>query len=109
DVGRRRQDHRGNDRFFDLLDAAGVRQLCGGVDFLDLAVGRGDAIQNAWRGRDQVDVELALEPLLDDLHVEQAKEAAAEAEPERGRGFRIEMERRVVQPQLLERVSELRI
>jgi len=32
-------------------------------------------------GRDQVQVELALEALLDDLHVEEAEETAPEAEP----------------------------
>ena len=54
-------------------------------------------------------VELALEPLLDDLHVQQAEEPAAEAEAERGRRFRLEEERRVVQPQLLQRVAQLRV
>ena len=73
------------------------------------AVGRRHAVQHARRGRDQVHVELALEPLLDDLHVQQAEEAAAEAEAERGRGLRLEEERRVVQPQLLERVAQLRV
>jgi hypothetical protein len=38
---------------------------------------------HAGRGGDQVQVELALEPLLHDLHVQQAEEAAAEAEAER--------------------------
>ena len=39
--------------------------------------------------RDEVEVELALEALLDDLHVEQAQEAAAEAEAERDRALRL--------------------
>ena len=103
-----RQDHRGDDRLFDLLDAAGVGQLRRAVDLLHDAVGRRDAVEHARRGRDQVDVELALEPLLHDLHVQQAEEAAAEPEAQRGRRFRLEMERRVVQPQLLERIAQLR-
>ena len=40
------------------------------------------------RGRDEREVVLALEPLADDLHVQQAEEAAAEAEAERARRLR---------------------
>ena len=58
---------------------------------------------------EQVEVELALEPLLDDLHVQEPEEAAAEAEAERGRGLRLVEEGRVVEPQLLERVAQLRV
>ena len=61
------------------------------------------------RGHEQVEVELALEPLAHDLHVQQAEEAAAEAEAERLRGLRLVEERGVVQLQPLERVAELRV
>ena len=104
-----REDHRGDDRLLELLDAAGVGQLRRAVDLLHLAIGRGHAVEHAGRRRDEVLVELALEPLLDDLHVQQAEEAAAEAEAERGRRFRLEEERGVVQPQLLERLAQLRV
>ena len=57
----------------------------------------------------QIEVELPLEPLPDDLHVEQAEEAAAEAEPERLGRLRLVEERRVVQLQPLERVTQLRV
>ena len=67
------------------------------------------AVGDVRRGDEQVEVELALEPLADDLHVQQAEEAAAEAEPERLRGLRLVEERGVVQLQLLERVAELRV
>ena len=87
----------------------GVGQLGRAVDLLHHAVGRRHPVQHARRRRDQVHVELALEPLLDDLHVQQAEEAAAEAEAERGRRLRLVEERRVVQPQLLERVAQLRV
>ena len=91
------------------LDPAGIGQLRRAVDLLHHAVGRGHAVEHARRGRDQVHVELALEPLLDDLHVQQPEEAAAEAEAQRRRRLRLEEERRVVQPQLLERVAQLRV
>ena len=55
------------------------------------------------RGDDQVEVVLALEPLLDDLAVQEAEEAAAEAEAERGARLGLVAERRVVEPELLER------
>ena len=61
------------------------------------------------RRGDQVEVELALEALLDDLHVEQAEEAAAEPEPERDRALRLVGEARVVEVQLLERVAQQRV
>ncbi len=58
---------------------------------------------------DEVDPELALEALLDDLHVEQAEEAAAEPEPERDGALGLVRERRVVEMELLERLAEFRI
>ena len=51
------------------------------------AVGQVELVDDARRGGDEVEVELALQPLLDDLEVQQAEEAAAEAEAERGRAF----------------------
>ena len=68
-----------------------------------------DAVRDVRRGHEQVEVELALEPLAHDLHVQQAEEAAAEAEAERLRRLRLVEERRVVQLQPLERVAELRV
>ena len=80
-------------RLLDVLDLPFGRDLGRVVDLDHLAVGQGDAVAHGRRGRDEVEVVLALEPLLDDLHVEQAEEAAAEAEAERGRGLRLEGER----------------
>ena len=42
-----------------------------------------DFVFDARSGRQQFQVVLALEPLLDDLHVQQPEEATAEAEAER--------------------------
>ena len=50
---------------------------------ISLAVAQLDLVDHRRRGRDQVEVELALQPLLDDLEVQEAEEAAAEAEAER--------------------------
>ncbi len=62
-------------------------------------VGELDPVDDRGRGRDEVEVELALEPLLDDLEVEEPEEAAAEAEAERGRGLHFVTEARVVEAQ----------
>ena len=64
-------------------------------------------VDDRGRGGDEVEVVLALQPLLDDLHVQQAEEAAAEAEAERLRGLRLEGEGGVVEPQLLQRVAQV--
>ena len=74
-----------------------------------VSVWRLDAIGDVRGGDDQVEVELALEPLADDLHVQQSEEAAAKAEAERLGGLGLVEERRVVQLQPLERVTQLRI
>ena len=67
------------------------------------------AVLDRRRRREQVEVELALEPLLDDLHVQQPEESAAEPEPERVAALRLVDDRRVVQPELVERVAQLRV
>ena len=45
-----------------------------------------DLVDHARRGGDEVEVIFAGQPLLDDLQVEEAEEAAAEAEAEGGAG-----------------------
>src|SRR5581483_4420676 len=65
-------------------------------------------VRDRRRGGDEREPELALETLADDLHVEQPEEPAPEPEPE-CRGPRgLVREARVVEPQLLERVAEIR-
>ena len=63
-------------------------------------------VHHGRRGGDQVHVEFALQPLLHDFHVQQAEEAAAEAEAERLRHFRLVLQRGVVQLQLFQRVAQ---
>ena len=72
-----------------------------------LAVSLEHAVGDVRRGHDQVEVELALEPLAHDLHVQQAEEAAAEAEAERLRRLGLVEERGVVELEPLERVAQL--
>ena len=66
-----------------------------------------DLVLDVGRGGEQLQVVLALEPLAHDVHVEQAEEAAAEAEAERLAGLGLPRQRGVVERQLLERVAQV--
>ncbi len=90
-------DHRFDDGLFDFPDVAGIRKFRRAVDFDDFAGHARDAVTHARRGRNQIKAELALQPLLHDFHVQQAEEAAAKAETERDRIFRLVEKCRVVQ------------
>ena len=71
------------------------------------SVGHVNPVHDRRRGRDQVQVEFARQPLLDDFEVQQAEKAAAEAETERRRGFRLVDEAGVVEAQFREAVAQL--
>ena len=64
---------------------------------------------DAGRRGDKVKVKLALKTLGDDLHVEQAQKAAAEAEAQRGTRLRLKGQARVVELQFLQRVLQVGI
>ena len=72
-----------HDRFADLLDDAHVGEVGRIVDHEDLAVGLHHLVDDARVGGDDVHVVLATQALDDDLHVEEAQEAAAESKAER--------------------------
>ena len=84
-----------------ISPASGIRvglEMCS-----DLSVAVDDLVGDVGGGLDQGEVALALEPLLDDLHVEHAQEPAAEAEAQRVGRLGLEREARVVERQLLQR------
>ena len=93
----------------DLGDARRVGHVGRVVDRDHGPVGQRDLELHRRHRRHQLEVVLALQPLADDVHVQQAEEAAAEAEPERVGGLRLPGQRRVVERQLLERVAQLGI
>ena len=84
DVVAGNHDKDAHDGFFDLFDDLGFGEVGRVVDDEFFAVGFGDLVDHGGISRDDVHVELAAEALLDDFHVEKAKEAAAEAEAECG-------------------------
>ena len=95
-----------DDRLADFLDALGLGKKRRVVDDELGAIGHGDLIDHGRIGGDHVHVELAAEAFLDDLHVEQAEEAAAETEAERGGAFLLIGERGIVDLELAHRHLE---
>ena len=101
----------GHDRGLDprLLHALDMHRIgiVGRIVQLALrAVGHPELVDDRGRGGDEVEVELALQPLLHDLEMQQPQEAAAEAEAQGGTRLGLEMERRIVQPELGERFAQ---
>jgi hypothetical protein len=107
DVLARDHDPRLHVRFLDPVDHRARRHQRRVLHQHLLAVRLEDVVLHARDGGDEIEVELALEPLLHDLHVEETEEAAAEAEAEGGGGLGLVLERRVVELELLERVAEV--
>ena len=96
-----------DDGFFDLHDLRERRQL-GRIVHGDLAaIGQVDVEPHAGRSGDEIQIEFPLQPLLDDLHVEQTQEAAAQTEAQRRGGFRLIGEAAVVEAQLLHGVAQV--
>ena len=71
----------------------------GVIDEHDFSARRHHFVNDARRRRDDIHVVFAPEPFLDDLHVEQAEEAAAKPKAERDGAFRLINESRIVKPQ----------
>ena len=98
-----------DDGLFDLGDLAGIGPARRIVDFDHCAVGLVDLVADAGRGGDELEIEFAFEALLNDFHVEQAEEAAAEAEAEGDGTFGLEEEGRIVQAKFFERFAQSRV
>ncbi len=95
-----------DDGFANLGDLALVRDLGWVLHHDHLAIGLEDLVDHTRRGRDQVLVEFALQPLLHDLHVQQAQEAAAKAEAQRLAYFGFVVQGRVVELELFQRIAQ---
>lgn len=65
------------------------------------------SVDDVGRGGDQVQIELALQTLAGDLHVQQTQEATPEPETQRHRCFRLIGQRRVVEPQLVQGIAQI--
>jgi hypothetical protein len=101
-------DDRGaDDRLLDVVDVGGIRHAARGCPPRRRAVVERHAVDDRGVGVDDVEVELAAQALLDDVHVEQAEEAAAEAEAEGHGALGVEGEGRIVEVQLLQSLAHL--
>src|SRR5207244_10814269 len=89
-----------------LGDPVRRRQLRWVLDVEHLTRRGEDPVPDARRRDDQREIELALEPLLDDLHVQRAEEPAAEPVAEREGGLRLVGEGGIVEAKLLEGVAQ---
>ena len=107
DVVLGREDRGAHHRLAHLGDLAAGRELARVRDRDGLLVFGRDLVDHGRRGRDDVEPELALEPLGDDLEVQQAEEAGAEAEAERDRRLGLVDERGVRELELVERLAQL--
>ena len=87
-------------------DVIRIGQFAGRIDAEDGAVGLQHLVGHRRRGLDHLDVELALEALLDDLHVQQAEESAAETEAQRVVALRLEAEAGVVERKPIHRIAQ---
>ena len=105
----RREDVRDDDRFAYFLDVLRGRHLGWVVQRHHAAVRFQHLVNHRRRSGDEIEVVFALEPLLDDLHMQQAEEAAAEAEAHRLRTFWLKRERGIVELELFERLAQVRI
>src|SRR5690606_22081965 len=96
-----------HDRLAHLLDHRRVGQARGVVDIDDVAVLLHHLIDHGGGGGDQVQVVLALQTLLDDLHVQHAEKADAETETQRVGAFRLVLQRGVIPGELFQSVAEI--
>jgi hypothetical protein len=96
----------GDDGLADFLDRPLIGHFGGVLDHQHLAVGAHHLVDHAGRGGDQVLVELALEALLHDLHVQQAQKAAAKAKAQRLADLGLVAQGRVVELELFQRIAQ---
>src|SRR5256885_1123698 len=107
DIDGRDDDRQLHERLRDRFDGGGIRQQGRIVDVRRATTTEMDLVLDSRRGRDQLELELALEALLHDLEMQQAQEATPKAEAERRRVLGLVRKSGVVQLQLLERLLQV--
>ena len=90
-----------------MVEPRRVRQLRRVVDIDLAAVGQERPVRHRRRRGDQRQVELPLQPLPDDLHVQQPEEPAAEPDAQCVRRLRLEREARIVELEFVQRVAQV--
>ncbi len=95
-----------NDRFADFLDLAEVGQLGRILDLDHRTVTHHHLIHHGRRGGNEVLVKFPLQTLLNDFHVQQAEEAAAEAETQGLGNFRLVLEGGIIELELFQGLAQ---
>src|SRR4029450_158804 len=109
DVACRSQNRGLDHRLIHLRDLASDR-IFRRIGYLDFgAVFHDPPVDHVRRGGDQIKIKLPLQTFPDDLHVQQAKEADPESEPESARGFWLVSQRSGVELELVQGFPEFRI
>ena len=98
-----------DDRLANRLDIGGLGPARGIIDLDNAAVGQRDVVAHPRSGGDQIQFVLALQPLLNNLHMKQAEKSAAEAESQGDRALRLEEERRIVEAKFFQSVAQERV
>jgi len=102
-----RCDDGGNDEgLLHRLDLADIRQVGRIIDLQRFAVSEVNAINDVRVRGDDVEVEFAAQALLNNLHVKKPQKAAAEAETERDRRFRLITKRGIIESELIQALAE---
>ena len=96
-------------RFFHIVDLRRVRHVrrIRQVDYFSVCLV--DLINNARRGRHEIQIVLSLQPLLDDLQMKEPQESAAETESQSHRRLCLELERSVIELELFKGIPQVRI
>ena len=91
----------------DAVDVRGIGQILRARDLTHAAVCEVDVVVHRGGGRDEIEAKLALEPLLDDLHMEESQKARTKAKAKRHRGLGRPDERGIVHAELLQGVTKV--
>ena len=106
EIGVGDEDRRLDPRLLDMVDPHRIGHVGRVVQGAHRAVGQMHPVDDRGGGREQVEVEFARQPLLDDLEMEETEKPAAEPEAERHRGLGLVFEARIVEPKLGEAVAQ---
>ncbi len=96
-------------RFFRKFYDVGARIVCRVGYHFNRAVRQRYSVNNRRSGRYQVKIIFTFETFLNNLHVKQTEKAAAEAETECRRTFRLKFKRSIIEFEFFERVAQVAV
>ena len=96
-------------RLFHIFDLCRIRHIgwIGQVDHFSVCLM--DFIDNTWRSCHKIQIILSLQTLLHDLQMQKPKESTAESKPKSHRCLRFKLQRRIIELQFFQRISQIRI